>query len=230
MFSFFNCNKILKNRINLFLCVISLFVVINFSNCAAKRQNDISQYNFSLKDTLSIFLLNNKKDYYFCIPIQYTGDYQIGRFEFDNGNIQIGDYNMLLKREQINISVYLNETADEDGNTIGDFNLIYLEKNGKVSVSKMAEPLAAKKEPGYTMNYYYIFIEKYLTDNDMKNIINEYKKGNVYSRMSVWYDITINNEEQNGSGLLDDFELYNGPAFDPVWFPPNLDFFKAKYL
>jgi len=80
------------------------------------------------------------------------------------------------------------------------------------------------------MNHYYIFIEKYLTYNEMKKIINEYEKGNVNSRFSVWYDITIDNNEQNGSGLLDNFELYDGPALDPVWFPPNLNFFKAKYL
>ena len=48
--------------------------------------------------------------------------------------------------------------------------------------------------------------------------------------MAVWYDIVIDNEEQNGSGMLDDFELYDGPALDPAWFPPNLNFFKAKYL
>ena len=30
--------------------------------------------------------------------------------------------------------------------------------------------------------------------------------------------------------MLDDFELYDGPAIDPAWFPPNLNFFKAKYL
>ena len=63
----------------------------------------------------------------------------------------------------------------------------------------------------------------------MKNIINEYEKGNVHSKMSVWYDMTIDNEEQNGSGLLDDFELYNGLALAPAQFPPNLNFFKAKY-
>jgi hypothetical protein len=172
-----------------------LFAVIVLSDCATAHQNDFSQYNFSLKDTLSIFLLNNGKEYYFCIPIQYIGDYQIAGFEFDNGNILIGDYDILLKRDEVNISVYLNETADED-----------------------------------LMNHYYIFIEKHLTDDEMKHIINEYERGNVYSRMSVWYDITIDNEKQNGSGMLDDFELYNGPAFEPAWFPSNLNFFKAKYL
>ncbi|MDR2731196.1 MAG: hypothetical protein LBB81_09925 [Treponema sp.] len=174
--------------------------------------------------------MNNEKDYYFCIPVQYAGGYQIASFEFDNGNILIGEYDILLKRDEINIFMYLNETADEYGNTVGEFNLIYMEKNGKVLVSKMAETLAIKNETGYMMNQYDIFIEKYLTDNEMKKIINEYEKGNVYSKMSVWYDITIDNEEQNGNGMLDDFELYDGPAPDPVWFPPNLDFFKARYL
>jgi hypothetical protein len=221
-----------KNSKN--LCVLGLTAVIILSNCATTRQNNFSQYNFSLKNTLSIFLLNNEKGYFFCIPVQYCGDYQISRFEFDNGNIRIGDYDILLKRDEINISVYLNEKADENGstggNTVGDFNLIYLEENGRVLASKMTEPAATKIESDWTMNHYYIFIEKYLTDSEMKNIVNEYESGNVYSNLSIWYDLTIDDVEQNGSGMLDDFEFYDGVAADPAWFPANLDFFKAKYL
>jgi len=204
---------------------MGLFAAIIFSNCTTTRH-----YDFSLKNTLSIFLLNNGENYYFCIPVQYMGDYQIAGFEFDNGNILIGDYGILLKRDEINISVYLNEASDLDGNSDSEFNLVYLEENGGILISKMGEPLAVKHESDEKTNHYYIFIEKYLTDNDMKSIINEYERGNVYSRLSIWYDITIDNEEQNGSGMLDDFELYNGPAIDHVWFPPNLNFFKAKYL
>jgi len=158
------------------------------------------------------------------------GDYQISRFKFEKGNIQIDDYNISLKRSEINISVYLNETENEDGNAVEGFKLIYQEKNGKVLTSKMAEPPAVKNKPVYMMNHYYIFIEKYLSNNEMKKIINKYESGKVYSKFSIWYDLTIDNEEQNGSGLLDNFELYNGPAIDPAWFPVNLNFFKAKYL
>jgi len=209
----------MKSKINIYPCIICLFAAIIFSNCTAKRQ-----YDFSLKNTLSIFLLNNEKDHYFCIPVQYMGDYQIEKFEFNSGNIQIGDYEILLKRDEINISVYLNENSD------GEFNLIYQEENNRILISNMNEPLALKNNSDEKMNHYYIFIEKHLTDNEMKNIINEYEKGNVYSKLSIWYDITIDNEEQNGNGMLDDFELNNGPAIDPAWFPENLDFFKAKYL
>jgi len=212
------------------LLVISLFAAIVFSNCVTTRQNDFSKYNFSLNNTLSIFLINNEKDYYFCIPVQYAGEYQISRFEFDNGNVLIGDYDIPLKRDELNISVYLNEAADENGNTAGEFYIIYQEKNGKVLTNKMAEPLAAKKKSDFLMNHYYIFIEKRLAGNEMKNIVNEYKKGKVQSQMSIWYDLTIDNEEQNGSGILDTFDLYDGPGIDPAWFPSNLDFFKAKYL
>ena len=215
----------MKSKICFYLCIIGLCTVIIFSNCANKRQ-----YDFSLKDTLSIFMLENEKDHYFCIPVQYMGDYQIEKFEFDNGNILIGDYDILLKRDALTISVYLNEASNLDGDSDSEFNLVYLEENGRIVTSKMGEPLTIKPEFDETMNHYYIFIEKYLTDNDMKNIINEYKKGNVSSKLSIWYDITIDNEEQNGSGMLDDFELYDGPAIDPAWFPPNLNFFKAKYL
>jgi hypothetical protein len=51
------------------------------------------------------------------------------------------------------------------------------------------------------------FIEKHLTGNEMKKIIDEYEKGNVYSKMSVWYDITIDDEKQNGSGMLEDLNF-----------------------
>jgi len=204
---------------------MGLFTAVVFSSCASARH-----YDFTLKNTLSIFLLNDEKDHFFCIPVQYVGDYQIERFEFINGNIQIGDYDILLKRNEINIYVYLNENADDPWALDGEFNLIYSEENGRVSVSKMAEPLAPKIAADEKMNHYYIFIEKYLTDNEMKNIANEYESEKVYSRLAIWYDLTVDNEIQNGNGMLDDFELYDGPAMDTVWLPPNLDFFKAKYL
>ena len=94
----------------------------------------------------------------------------------------------------------------------------------------IGETMPDEKMIGEKVNHYYIFIEKHLTDNEFKKIINEYEKGNVYSKLSIWYDITIDNEEESGSGMLDDFELYDGPAIDPAWFPSNLNFFKAKYL
>jgi len=212
------------------LLVISLFAAIAFLSCATTRQNDFSNYNFTLNNTLSIFLINNEKDYYFCIPVQYVFEYQISRFEYNNGDVLIGEYNIPLKRDELNISVYLNEAEDENENTAGEFYIIYQEKNGKVSLNKMAEPLAEKKDSDFIMNHYYIFIEKHLTDNEMRNIVNEYKKGKVQSQMSIWYDLAIDNEEQNGSGILDTFDLYNGPGIDPAFFPSNLDFFKAKYL
>ena len=215
----------MKNKINAYLCIIGLLAAIIFSNCASTRH-----YDFSLKNTLAIFLLNNGEEHYFCIPVQYVGDYQIEKFEFTGGNITIGDYEILLKRDDVNISVYLNEATDEDGNSDGEFNLVYLEENGRISISKMGEPLTIKHEPDEKMNYYYIFMEKHLRNDEYKKIINEYEKGNVYSRVSIWYDMSINNEEQNGNGMLDDFELYNGPAIDPAWFLPNLDFFRARYL
>jgi len=215
---------------NYSLLTLSLFAAITFLSCTTTRQNDFSKYSFSLNNTLSIFLINNDKDYYFCIPVQYVGEYQISRFEFDNGDVLIGNYDIPLKRDELNIYVYLNEAADENGNTAGEFYIIYQEKNGKLLTNKMAEPLAEKKEPDFLMNHYYIFIEKRLTDNEMKNIVNEYKKGKVQSQMSIWYDLTIDNEEQNGSGILDTFDLNDGPGIDPAFFPSNLDFFKAKYL
>ena len=208
-----------------FLGIIFSLMIIMLSNCAASRQ-----YNFTLKNTLAIFLLNNENNYYFCIPVQYTGDYQLGKFDFNRGNILIGEYEILLNRNDLNISMYLNETADEEGNSGSGFNLIYLEEKGEIILSNADEPLTIIQTFNPQYNHYYIFIEKYLDDKEMKNIISEYEKGNVYSKMSIEYNLVIDNEPQNGNGILDDFEIYNGTAIDPSFFPPNLDFFKTKYL
>ena len=194
-------------------------------NCTAGRY-----YDFSFKNTLSIFLLNNEKGHHFCIPVQYIGDYQIKNFEFSSGHVLIGDYEILLKRNEINIYVYLNEEADEYGNADGVFNLIYSEENGTILLSNMDKPLTGIHGYDNIMNHYYIFIEKFLNNDEIKQIINEYERGNVYSQLLIEYDITIDNEEQTGSGMFDDFELYNGPAMDPAFFPSNLDFFKARCL
>ena len=94
----------------------------------------------------------------------------------------------------------------------------------------MGEPLTIKHESDEKMNYYYIFIERFLKNAEIRKIINEYEKGNIYSKFYIEYDLTIDNEEQPGNGIYDDFELHNGPAMDSVWFPPNMDFFKTRYL
>jgi len=172
-----------------------LSIIILFTACAAERQ-----YNFSLKNTLSIFLLNNENGYYFCIPVQYMGDYQIENFYFTRGYILIGEYEIPLIREELNIYTFANEEIDETVNYSGEFN------------------------------HYYIFIEKILNTEDMINITGEYEKGNVISMLSIEYDLVIDNKPQNGNGMIDDFELYNGPAMDPAFFPQNMDFFKARYL
>ncbi|MCL2185601.1 MAG: hypothetical protein FWB86_07105 [Treponema sp.] len=200
-----------------FICVIFLF------SCTARH------FNISLKNTLSVFLLNNGKADYFCIPLQYMGDYQLGKFDFTDGNILIGEYDILLNRDELNIFVYLNEDVDENGNYGKGFNLIYSEEKGKIKLSKMSELSAIKNEEN-PLNHYYIFIERYLDNNEYKKIINEFEKGNVNSRMRIAYDLIINGEMQNGNGIIDEFELDDGVAMDTDFFPPNLDFFKEKYL
>jgi hypothetical protein len=141
-------------------------------------------------------MFNNGKDYYFSIPIQYIGDYQIQDFEFDSGFILIGDYKIVLERDDLKIDMFLNESSDEDGNTDGLGNL----------------------------NQYNIILRKNINKSELKNIINEYEKGNTQSQFYVEYAITIDNEKMTGCGYMDDFELYNGPLQDGLY-PPNLGFF-----
>ena len=220
----------MKNKTSFFLITLALFLTSSFTNCATTQNKNFSQYNFTLNNTLSIFLLSNEKGYYFCIPVQYIGDFQINRFDFIHGNVQIGGYDISLKRDNVNIYVYLNETADENGIAVGDYNLIYMEENGRELISKIADPLGIKNDPEYMMNKYDIFIERYLTENEMKNIIDEYDRKNTASNMSIWFDLTIDNEEQNGSGMLDVFELHSGSVNEYVWVFPHFEFFRDKYL
>jgi hypothetical protein len=190
----------------------------------------IHRYEFSLNNTLGIFLLKNDKNYYFCIPIQYLGSYQINNFEFVNGSITVGDYEISLKRDEVKITVYLNETAELDGNSNDGFCLIYSEENDSVLFSKMDGPLTVKHKEDDKYNHYYIFIERHLDKSDEKKIVKKKKRGNVYSKFGIEYDLTFDNELQAGSGLLDDFELYDGLAIDPTLYPDNLNFFKRKYM
>jgi hypothetical protein len=184
---------------NSFLFVIGLFIMFIFINCAATPTR---QYNFSLKNTLSIFLLNDKNNYSFAIPIQYIGDYQLENFEFNKGYILIGDYKILITGDDINIDVFVYETSDEYGN-IGE---------------------------SYNLNQYNIFIEYPLKNNEMYNIIDEYEKGNTHSQFYLEYNITIDQEQMEGCGYTDDFEFYNGPVEETILFPPNLEFFRATVL
>jgi hypothetical protein len=214
------------NRIKKPVLVILGFIIIAlFSACKT-----IPHYHFTLNNTVAIFLLENKKDYYFCIPVQYMGDYHISNFVFVNGFIKVGNYDMQLDRDELKITVYLNETADLDGSLVDGFKLIYEEEYGRIMLSKMGDHLSLSTEIVEKYRHYYIFIEKSINGNDIKNMAAEYENGNAYSRFGIEYDITIDGEIQRGSGLLDDFELYNGPAIDHVWFPPNLNYFKTKYL
>jgi len=210
------------------LCILNLFTVIFFLNCS---NMPAQKHCFSLKDTLSVFLLKNEKGAFFCMPVQYLGNYHINSFEFINGTINIGEHEVQLKRNEINISVYLNKNTNEDGSSDSEFDLVYLEKNGKILLSKMNESLFEKQaKDDENFIHYYIFIEKFLEHNDLEKINNEYNKGNVNSHSEIWYDLIIDDEQQNGNGIKSYFELYDGIAADPQHFPPNLNFFRVKYL
>jgi len=218
----------MKRADNTHLCVFILCMAIILSNCA--RAN-IRNFNFSLHNTVSIFLLENEAGFFFCIPIQYLGDFHIGSFEFTNGLIVVGGYEIPLLRDNVNIFVYLNQKTDNSGSLDNGFDLIFEKESGNVVISKMSEPLSIHHiESDGTYIHYYIFIERFLNGHELERIKSEYANGNVYSRFEIWFNLIIDGEPQIGSGVADSFVLYNGPASDAVFLFPNLNFFRAKYF
>jgi len=218
----------MKRKNNTHLCVFILFVTIIFSNCA---RTNTRQFDFSLHDTVSIFLLENEAGFFFCIPIQYLGNFHIGSFEFTNGLIVIGDYEIPLLKDNVNIFVYLNQKTDNSGSLDSGFDLVFGKERGTVVVSKISKPLSVQHvESDDTYIHYYIFIERFINDHELAGIKNEYAKGNVYSRFEIWFNLVIDGEPQIGSGVADSFVLYNGPAPDAVFLFPNLNFFRARYF
>jgi hypothetical protein len=179
---------------------MGVFVAIIFSNCSNIRFN-----NIALKGTFpKIFLLNNGDNYYFSLPKQYIVINQFENIEFINGFILIGEYVILLKKDNINIDVFLNESSDLNGFISESSYIVYSEHNGKKLISKMKEPIEFSE---YQVIEYNINIEKHLDNNNIKNIINEYNKGNIVSYVYLKYRITINTEGRN-EYIFDEYNYF----------------------
>jgi len=197
-------------------------------NCAG---TDVRRFGFSLHNTVSIFLLQNETRAFFSIPIQYLGDFHIGGFEFIGGLIVIGDHEIPLRKDNVNVFVYLNQKTDGDGSLTTGFDLVFAKERGDVSVSRMSEPLAARQaESDGNHIHYYVFIERFLEAHELEGIKSEYARGNMHSRYEVWFNLVIDGEPQLGSGVADGFTLYKGPASEAVFLFPNLNFFRARYF
>jgi len=191
--------------------LITLLAIFLFSTCNAKPH-----YNFICRNTMSISILSNGKNHYFSIPVQYVGDYQIESFEFLNGYVLIGDYKILLERENIKINILLNKSANEDGKARGDFEAVYSEDKGKIKISKLDEPII-KDETDKTLNLYNMDIERVLSKDEIKNIINEYENlknidykyrtGNTNSKIGIEYKIKTDIDGEFETGMFDYFEF-----------------------
>jgi len=172
----------MERKSNPYLCVIGIFAALIFSHCENARK-----YDFICQNTMSIDISNNGKNYYFSIPVQYIGDYQIEAFDFINGYILIGDYKILLEKENVKITILLNNQSDVYENT------------------------------GNDLNQYNINIERTLSHDEIENIINEYKnlnntnykyrKGNTNSKINIEYKLTTDKDGEFETGMFDYFEF-----------------------
>jgi len=196
-------------RNKIFFCIIGVFAAFISQNCESAQR-----FEFICQNTMSVYILNNGNNYYFRIPVQYVGDYQIETFDFLNGYILIGDYKIPLERENVKINILMNKSSDEYGNTKGGFDTVYSQENGRIVISKLNEPVI-KNKTDYAMNMYNINIERILNKNEINNIINEYKnlenidynyrEGKTNSKMNIEYKITI--DEEFEAGMFDYFEF-----------------------
>jgi len=193
---------------------LSLLIILTLSILSACKQPP--HYDFICQNTMSISILSNGKNHYFSIPVQYVGDYQIESFNFLSGYVLIGDYKIPLERENIKINILLNKSANEDGKTKGDFEPVYSADKGKITISKLDEPII-KDETDKTLNLYNIDIERMLTKTEIKNIINEYENlknidykwrtGNTNSKINIEYKIKTNIDGEFETGMFDYFEF-----------------------
>jgi len=196
------------NPIN-YLYLLAFFAALFL--CACKPT---PQYDFICQNTMSISILYNGKNHYFCIPVQYVGDYQIESFNFLNGYVLIGDYKIPLERKNIKINISLSKSVDDYFRAKGDFEPVYLEDKGKITISKLSEPII-KDETDELLNMYNIDIERILTKAEIKKIIKEYenlktidykyREGNTNSKINIEYKIKINDEFE--AGMFDYFEF-----------------------
>jgi hypothetical protein len=165
---------------------------------------------------MSISILSGGKNHYFSIPVQYVGDYQIEYFEFTSGYILIGNYKILLEKENVKIEILLNKTANEDGKARGNFTPVYSQKKGKTKLSRLDDPII-KEERDKTFNLYNIDIERILTKEEVENIIKEkenlksinygYRTGSTNSKISIDYKIKTNIDGEFETGMFDYFEF-----------------------
>ena len=94
------------------LYVFILLLIVYLSSCSTLPKTNFSDFNFSFNNTMSIFLLKNEKGHFFCIPVQYIGEFQLNNFDFTSGNILIGDFNIQLSKENTIIYKYYYETEE----------------------------------------------------------------------------------------------------------------------
>ena len=170
------------------LSIIIFFVVIIFSGCVT--MHDISFYHGNetlYKPSVSIWN-DGPRDYWMYIKLydSYPKEYfEIEKFEFDNGFIQINDYKIVIDKG-INIDI-----------RIDDYNwdkTVYYISNGRIGYSNVARLNAFKNSTDNSIIEYRISFMQESSKKDVKKILDEYKRNNNSALLYIKYEITINNE------------------------------------
>ena len=174
---------------------VLVFSILLFSSCSQERH-----YRFYPKNELSsiLYLSLFRLDKYFLeIGIYNIGNYQISNFEYYDASIKIGNHEIIFERDDISITVYINEPSDIYGelNTNQLKHIIHSEDLGSVYFSNLDEPIEIKYINDLLLNQYRFTFTKYIDDINLKYIINEYENNNIYTTVNLNYSIEINGEK-----------------------------------
>jgi hypothetical protein len=179
----------MKKRNTVILCLIGLFIVILLIPFWPPVHyfyfiDENSTLPTGSKAFISL-LKSKEDDNFISIDFNINSNNQIENFKYYDGFIQIGNYNLELNKEKISIDIDLNK----------DFNNVYWVIKGQEPKSKMNEPIITKNEKNNGINiYFFSFTLSSISDNEIKIIIDNFKKKNTKTKLYLKYEIEINNE------------------------------------
>jgi len=170
--------------------IMYCFIIVIFSNCTTWetynfRFNNPNEtiFNRTIPDPFISLIKSGDNDYFISITHNKDTLSQIEKFEFIEGSIKIGDYEIKLNKEETDIFIDVNRM----------FNRVYYVISGVEYISKLSDSIEMENNSQY-INYTFGFTKRNITQEEINIIISEYKRGNKKTTLYLRYSININNE------------------------------------